>query len=286
MKIYIGCDDIKISLTDWLRNVEDAVYQFTRNWEYTPLISADKEKVLQDLSKCNLKYLMESRLQFRIENISRVCLAKITREPGIFCSESSATEKLKPEFRIPRNLENDPATRSQVIAVYQKSYESYSILVSLGIPYPDARYVLPDAKTINICYCPTVSEFIRSCGKRINSSYCDEINYVYRRMYWCIKVLAKSNRLWNHICMLIEKSISQGPISDTYGNKFEQNHSLACGEPVNNFWLSWWYSELKVIAENEPELLTDRELDWVKRQGTKTTDWENWEEGGRYAKAQ
>ena len=70
---------------------------------------------------------------------------------------------------------------SYVISQYFKKAKAILILSS-GIPFMDARYLMPHAQVIDICYTASMQSFISSCKKRFDHSIADEINYIYRLM--------------------------------------------------------------------------------------------------------
>ena len=57
----------------------------------------------------------------------------------------------------------------------------YCDILESGVPYMDARYLMPHAQTIDICYTATMNSFIGSCRKRFDHSIADEINCSFVR---------------------------------------------------------------------------------------------------------
>lgn len=86
---------------------------------------------------------------FKISNISRVCLAQLTRSKFLdylvrssrYCDESDSMPVLPDAFNnVP------PALYSSVDEYLAKAYEMYSDLIASGMAKQDARYILPQAQ--------------------------------------------------------------------------------------------------------------------------------------------
>lgn len=82
---------------------------------------------------------------FRIEDVSRVLLAQLTRHrPASFSVQSQRYCGIGDSFVVPESLVNaDSAVRAMFSSAVFKAGEAYEFMVEHGIPEEDARYVIP-----------------------------------------------------------------------------------------------------------------------------------------------
>ena len=82
------------------------------------------------------KFLMEGmRIDFSVEGISRICLAQLTRDNAIFCSESHGLRPLSQEFNIPLNIANDESIMSKLEQAQKLLEEAYIECCEKEIPF-------------------------------------------------------------------------------------------------------------------------------------------------------
>lgn len=215
------------------------------------------------------KYVFERcTVDFEIKGISRICLAQLTRDNAIFCSESHGLRPLSMEFNIPTNLYDDESIMDKLIKAQNLLEEAYIESCEKEMPYPETRYLGLHAQTINCNVSFTVTNFRRSCFSRTNNSFCDELNLVYRKMYralrdWIENCTSGYDRdIWEWL--INEQScIDDGYYSRTavYNGDFNPDyHDIVVKQPAHNDWnKSGWKKELKEIAFYEPDLLTEKE---------------------------
>ena len=141
------------------------------------------------------------------------------------------------------------------------------------IPFPESRYICLHSQTISLCASYTPSDFSKYCYSRTNNSFCDELNYVYRKMFSCLKKKISeiqdenSKQIWEWL--INEKkciddnyykrtNVFNGDFSQLEAKNYEVEN------PAQNDWTkSCWKLELERILEEEPELLTDKEKDTI-----------------------
>jgi hypothetical protein len=219
------------------------------------------------------KFLMEAtRIEFSVEGISRICLAQLTRDNAIFCSESHGLRPLSQEFNIPLNIANDESIMSKVEKAQNLLEEAYVECCEKEIPFPESRYICLHSQTISLTCSFTPASFARACYSRTNNSFCDELNYVYRKMFYeiskSIKNLKDKNSiiLWNWL-INEKKCIDDNFYSRTnvFNGDFLPFHQSSVKAPAQNDWRkSCWKMELERIATEEPWLLTDKEKSEIK----------------------
>lgn len=283
MKIHEGYKDIKVKVLNFDKNLLEHAYSFGRfgrdsykfpNEYYT---THDLIEFLNELKQGITfpKYCFEgTRIDFQIEGISRICLAQLTRDNAIFCSESHGLRPLSMELNLPLSVINDDEVMERVIKAQSLLEEAYCIACEHELPYPETRYIGLHAQTISCNVSFTPASFKRSCFSRTNNSFCDELNYVYRKMFNAFKEAvvccdSLNNKLWDWL--LPEKSC----IDDNYytrTNVFngdfnwnEINKGPYENIPAQNDWRkSGWKLELERIYNYEPYLLTDKEKSLIK----------------------
>lgn len=223
------------------------------------------------------KYALSGHsVAFSIKGISRICLAQLTREGTsdtgtFFCSESSGTRPLTQEQIIPMNIYVNEKWMSQWTDINERMEKLYCEMLDAGIPFMDARYLMPHNQTINICYTASIGSFIASCKKRLDNSIADEINYLYRLM---IDALGNavfeevtdnlSFKLWK---WLIQKmKVTHYSRNATYRNDFTMYPAEEDLPLAHNDWRkSQWKMELGRMYKKQPWLLFPEEISMINR---------------------
>lgn len=225
------------------------------------------------------KYALQGHnVTFSISGISRVCLAQLTREgtndtSTFFCSASSGTRPLTQEQIIPMNIYKNDDWMRRLKNINEELESLYCDILSAGIPFMDARYIMPHSQTIDICYTASMQSFIGSCKKRLDHSIADEINYVYRLMKFELQNAIErdvtdelSKQLWDWL--LDKADVKTYSTNLTYRNDFDRFPLplwLEFTENAHNDWRkSQWKLELERILEKEPWLLQENEKDMVE----------------------
>ena len=203
-KFNNGYENIKVTLIQSPGNdFAKSVYEFGRlsHDYYIPLQetydenSDDCKKLIQKIidGKTLPKFALQGiRLQFRIENISRICLAQLTRDNAIFASSSTGVFPLTQEFNIPMSIYKDDEIMDKLKEAQKLLEEAYIIACEKEIPTIEARYVGLHPQVISLTASYTPQDFVRSCFSRTSSNFCDECNYVYRLMYREVRRLMDS----------------------------------------------------------------------------------------------
>lgn len=211
--------------------------------------------------------MMGTRIEFAVEGISRICLAQLTRDNAIFCSESHGLRPLSQEFNIPLNIAKDESIMSKVKAAQNLLEEAYIEACEKELPYPETRYICLHSQTISLTCSFTPADFARACYSRTNNSFCDELNYVYRKMFYALtsKICKlhdeNSKKLWSWL-INEKKCIDDNFYTRTkvFNGDFLPFEGIVPETPAQNDWRnSCWKMELERMLEEEPYLLTRRE---------------------------
>lgn len=221
------------------------------------------------------KYAFEgTSVSFQINNISRICLAQLTRERGFFCSASGDVRPLTQDFIIPAAIYDNKVWMAKLYTAQKLLEELYIEMCEAEVPYMESRYLGLHCQTISICYNAPVFNFMRSCNTRTENNFADEINYIYRLM---LRELQKeiqkikdplSKKLWIWLYSFADNKKAYTR-DHTYNNDFDR-YSLPADfvqdECAHNDWRkSSWKLELEKIYREKPELLFSGEKEMIER---------------------
>ena len=284
-----GYENVKVELVDWAGNdLGKLVYDFGRlsHDSYVPLpIEYDEndekcewliDKIINGTTLPKFA-LQGTRLTFRIENISRICLAQLTRDSAIFASASTGVFPMSQDFNIPMSLYNDKFIMEKLEQAQELLEEAYIYACEKEYPTIESRYIGLHCQTISLTASYTISDFVRSCHSRTSSNFCDECNYVYRLMY---KVLTEnlkkfvndklSQKLWNWL-VPENKCINDGIYvrERLFNSDFTTDGSYKPELPALNDWRkSGWKMELERMLIDNNNYLSDKEkeiiYDWIR----------------------
>ena len=290
-----GYENVKVTLLNFAGNdLAKRVYEFGRlshdfdrvlTNEYDENNSDCKALIAKIIAGTTLpKFALQgTRLEFRIENISRICLAQLTRDSAIFASQGGGILPLSQDFNIPMSIYNDESIMSKLNIAQGILEQAYIEAIEKGIPNLEARYLGLHSQTISLTASYTISDFVRSCHSRTSSNFCDECNYIYRLMY---------NELQKHIVTYVDDTLSQDLwqwlvneekcINDGFYQRerlFNSDFTVSQKEfssykakAKKNALFDWrksgWKMELERMAEREPWLLTQHEKKLIK-------EWKN-----------
>ena len=231
------------------------------------------------------KYAFEGHtVSFQIENISRICLAQLTRERGFFCSASGDVRPLTQDFIIPKVIYENKEWMEKIDKAQKILEEVYIDMCEAEVPYMESRYIGLHAQTISLCYNAPIFNFLRSCNSRTENNFADEINYIYRLMLGELKKAIidtvddqLSLKLWSWLLKMADNK-SWYKRDHTYNNDFQRfptPEGYDFGECAHNDWRkSSWKLELENIYKNKPELLFPGEKEMIE-------NWLKLEEEGK-----
>ena len=285
MAIYNdGYGNIKVTLLSWEgENLARRAYEFGRlsndfNYKLQENYNENSEDCYKLISKIINgttlpKYVLYGhRIEFRIENISRICLAQLTRDNAIFASQGGGVFPLSQNLNIPANLYSDESIMKKLKKAQKLLEKAYVEACEKEYPALEARYLGLHCQTISLTASYTLADFVRSCHSRTSSNFCDECNYVYRLMF---------RELFNSIIRLRDSlSIElwkwqvneKNCINDNtykrerlYNSDFTPDDNYKPELPAINDWRkSCWKIELERMYENGTGWLTDKEKSLIK----------------------
>lgn len=292
-KVSKGYEDISVELIDYNENIAEHAWNCYRmtwnnlqNVEYDPE-NLEVKKAISNIVKMRALPMPREQaiMTFRINNISRVCLAQITRQrKAAFNVESQMPRPIRHNVILPLNVYGSEF-EERAKKLVEDSQALYDDMIAAGMPPQDARYVTLHGQTTSLVYVVDVNTFISSFGFRCENNLSDEINLVYRLCKFAILDKIKNDYCDGKIDVLTEwfyRSII-GP-ADAAGakNKVGQNYDEVFGNSFKrypdanpdvtaatmncsyDFKKSAWYLELQRLAKYSPYLLFENEKEMIE----------------------
>ena len=224
-------------------------------------------------------------ITFRINNISRVCLAQLTRQrKAAFNVESQMPRPIHHNVIMPLNIAMDEELATEAADLIEWSQAFYDKCIRKGIPPQDARYLTMHGQTTSCVYVVDVNTFINSFAMRCENNLTDELNLVYRlckreilkrvqKDFKMNKIDALTKRMYEEIigpadCMGAKQKKGMN-YDAVFGNSFKR-YPDANDEITSitkncdyDFKKSAWYFELQKMKETHPELLFADEAEMI-----------------------
>lgn len=287
MKINKGYSNIKVELKNWEgNNLAKRVYDFGRlSHDYIDSLpevynenNPDCIKLIDKIisGKTLPKFALQGHgIELVVYNMSRICLAQLTRDPGFFASASTGVFPLTQEFNFPLSFWKVPGVIEKITEAQKILESAYIDLCEAEIPSIEARYCGLHPQVIS-CTCRyTPADFAKACYSRTSSNFCDECNYVYRLMFHELRIAIdeltdkNSIKLWNWL-ITEEKCIN-----DSFYNRERLYNSdftslvytgYTPDVPALNDWRnSGWKLQLEQMLNDTPWLLTMREKSTINK---------------------
>ena len=190
MKTYSkGYEDISVEVIDYNKDLARHAWNCYRmTWRELQDVEYDikNERVRQAINDIIAYRALpmpreQGIITFRINHISRVCLAQITRQrKACFNVESQMPRQIEHNVIVPLNIFEDEELNEEAAKVIEASQKLYDRCIEKGIPPQDARYVTLHGQTTSCVYVVDVNTFVGSFGQRCENNIADEINLVYR----------------------------------------------------------------------------------------------------------
>ncbi len=139
---------------------------------------------------------------FYIEGISRVTSHQLVRHRlASYTQESQRYSAAEASVVVPKTVERGEKARRIFEEVVAQSMDAYEKLLSLGIPYEDARYVLPQAIKTRLLMTVNLRELIHIACLRLSKDAQWEIREVVKRMVEeASKVVPEVTQLIERMC--------------------------------------------------------------------------------------
>lgn len=119
---------------------------------------------------------------FFISGISRVTSHQLVRHRlASYTQESQRYSVVSKDYVIPQSIK-DKGFEDRFKSLVEETYKLYQEMVDAGIPYEDARYVLPQAVTTNMLMTVNLRELLHIACLRLSDEAQWEIRELVHRM--------------------------------------------------------------------------------------------------------
>jgi hypothetical protein len=288
LKVSEGYRDIQVEVLSFTQDLgPQAVRMAGLTWHQpTPAqgaVAVLAQKIRE--GKTSPKILEVGKVTFLIRNISRICLARLTRDA---CEAINAESQATPTFddnmqlkskhvsrraTVPLNIVNDPELYAEykgildMIEAFQLKLEGRDFCWA-----PDIRYIGTMGTQIDIAMEFNTRQFIAACNRRFISSINDEDNYAYRKMWAALKAAIQdtpvddlTRTLWDKVIADCDPKVDF--VDELLGTSYDRGHPFRGdgSNPIYTKEQTAWYYELKRIALEEPELLLDGEQEMIEK---------------------
>lgn len=196
--VQIGVDGIEVRLTQGvdMDSFSQTIMRAKRATIGWPLPKGEgpmSDRILvaeedwQEMFRGGLQAALESQtVVFEVWGASRVLTHQLVRSRRAGFHQQSQRSTWygdRPEVRMPETVwRADPAVRRSWFYAYEAAWAAYSDACDAGVPYEDARYILPEG-TVNYIQCEyTIREFIAVYNYRGCSMFLREMVAVMRKM--------------------------------------------------------------------------------------------------------
>jgi thymidylate synthase (FAD) len=190
-KLWRGYENVAVDLVDYDRDVAKRNwYALRTTWRQLHDVGYDPDnpkciKMIRDLVQGKVfgTFLSTAHLTFFVRNISRICLAQITRDTGCkFASESNMPNPLSHQITVPKYIYDNPEWLAKLEGIQAMVEDLYDELTEAGVPFQDSRYVGIHGQQISITISMNLELLQKFCKSRLNPNTHDEILYVYKLM--------------------------------------------------------------------------------------------------------
>lgn len=291
-KISNGYEDISVELVDYNTDIARHAWNCYRmTWNHLQDVDYDVENPEVIKAVKNIMYFRalpmpreQALMTFRLNNISRVCLAQITRQrESAFNVESQMPRPVHHNVILPLNVKT-LGFEERAKDLIEMSQSLYDDMINAGMPPQDARYLLMHGQTTSCVYIVNINKFVSSFGFRCENNLSDEINLVYRL---CKKAILDkieedlANGIIDKLTYEFYKSIITPADAAGANKKVGQNYDEVFGNSFKrypdanseitsitencdyDYTKSAWYQELIQISKTRPELLFDKEQEMI-----------------------
>jgi hypothetical protein len=190
-RFHRGYENVAVELIDYDRDIAKRNwYALRTTWRELHRVDYDPDdprcvKMIRDLVQGKVfgTFLSTGDLTYFIRNISRICLAQITRDTGYkWASESNMPNPLSHQITVPKYIYDNPEWLAKLEGIQAGVEDLYGELTEAGVPFQDSRYIGLHGQQISITGTMNLELLQKFCRNRLNNNTHDEINLVYRMM--------------------------------------------------------------------------------------------------------
>lgn len=219
-----GVSQLRVKLLSWSNNVELAIMSYVcQTWGATFDLTSFTQNEIDGivdmaLSGKTLPLALESiQFTFQIDNLSRAISHQLVRvRVGSSFSQKgmSDTNYENESFIIPAAIEVVGKT-NEYCELMRKNFIFYSELVKLGVPFQEARYVLPHASTTSLVWSVNLLSLKNFCMNRMCSTQSWEINTL------CKLIKKEVKKVYPKIAKCLDSRCAFTKECHSFGNLYE-----------------------------------------------------------------
>lgn len=298
IKVHNGYEDTNVELLSYTKDIDEiAIRMCGLTYHHKDNFSNHKntidfivKKILEN--KTSPKILEAAHCIFIFKNISRVNLARLTRDQvGAINSESGAvpfhnietgtfTGKYKENVSIikPLSIKYNESLNKKFDDIIKFINEFKDEIEKSGIIWaPDMRYLFPQGETISIAMEYNSRQLAAACNKRILNAVGDEDNYIMRKIIvTLIKQIENdyNNKQLTELSYKIWKKIINNAIpkvqfiDELLGDQLCKNMKIRGDNPknpiYNKYECSLFYELIKMYIKTPELLILEGEKDMIK----------------------
>lgn len=288
-----GYENISVEVIDYNMNIAKHAWDcYKMTWndlqdiEYDP----DNHNVKKAIRNIILLRALpmpreQAIITFRVNNISRVCLAQLTRQrKAAFNVESQMPRPIRHNVIMPLNVIN-MGFEERARQLIELSQQLYDDMIAAGMPPQDARYLTMHGQTTSLAYVVNVNDFVAAFSFRAENNLSDEINLVYRLAKHAIlervrkdyedgKIDSLTYDFYTNIIIPADAAGAAKQVGQNYdavfGNSFKRFPDA--NEEVTSitkncdydYTKSAWYLELIKLYKERPHLLFPYEKEMIE----------------------
>lgn len=204
-----GYKDINVKLLQFHKSPYKTFWEFYRmtwpqlhNQEFDEKNPAHIKACEEILSYRALPVPIETiECQFVIENVSRICMAQVTRQRigAAFVVESGMGTHIDHAVTLPKNILLDEELAEKAKALTKASQEFYELAYSKNLPPQDIRYCLLEGQQVNLVMHTNVQALFGIFSRRVENGLCDELGVVFRMLLRELRKETKGILGWDKI---------------------------------------------------------------------------------------
>lgn len=298
IKIFNGYEGVEVELLSYTKDIDNIAvrmcgltYHHKDDFSnYKNTVDFITKKLIEN--KTSPKIMEAAHCVFAFKNISRVNLARLTRDQvGAINSESGAvpfhnletgtfTGKYKKEVSVikPLSVKNNEILNKKFDEIINKIDEFKDLIEKDEIVWaPDMRYLFPQGETISIAMEYNARQLSAACNKRMLNAVGDEDNFTMRKAILALKNRLKSDfekkqiselsyKIW---CNIVNNSLPKVQfIDELLGEQLCEGMKTRgdCNKPIyDKTDCSLFYELINAYVYNQDLLLLDGEKNMVEK---------------------
>lgn len=243
-KAHGGTKPLKVKLLSWSNNIEESIIAFvSQTWGAVFDLNDYSEQEISSiinlaLNGQTLPLALESiQFTFQIDNLSRAISHQLVRvRIGSSFSQKGMSDTYYGDINyiIPASVEAAGKTK-RYLELMKECSEFYNELFDAGVPFQDARYVIPHAATTSLVWSVNLLALKNFCNQRMICTQSWEINAL------CKLIRSEVKNIYPKIADVLKPRCEITKKCCTFGNLFEGCGKYPMTDPNRNFVFSKYH---------------------------------------------